>query len=92
MDEDIVSGVTTSDMGHVTWIVDSGGHVTTLDWMTADAGTRVKLGIEGIRDVTRSEWSPTRVSRICVKPRHPRVTSRDDPTWHDTGQFHDTGS
>ena len=47
MDEEAVSGVTTSDMGHVTWMVDSGGHVTTIDWRTADAGTRVKLGKRG---------------------------------------------
>ena len=50
-DGETVSGVTTSDTGHVTWIVDTGGHVTTLDWRTAEAGTRVKLGEEGTRDV-----------------------------------------
>jgi len=46
-----VSGVTTSDTGHVTWVADTGGHLTTVDWRTAGAGTRVKLGEGETRDV-----------------------------------------
>ena len=50
-DGETISGVTTSDTGHLTWIVDTGGHVTTLDWRTPGAGTRVKLGDGETRDV-----------------------------------------
>ena len=57
-DGETVSGVTTADTGHVTWIVDTGGHVTTLDWRAAGTGTRVKLGEESTRDVR---------SAVCVE-------------------------
>ena len=56
-------------MGHVTWMVDSGGHVTTIDWRTADAGTRVKLGEEGTRDVR---------SAVSVEGDQVRVVTNTD--------------
>ena len=63
-DGETVSGVTTSDTGHVTWIVDTAGHVTTLDWRTAEMGTCVKLGERDTRDVrsaVREEGDRVRV-------------------------------
>ena len=65
MGRDTVSGVTTSDSGHVSWIVDSGGHVTTIDWRTAESAKRVRLD-EGSRGDVRSVVGVTGEDRVSV--------------------------